>query len=136
MRQTGRVLSIDGNRATISVMRQTACGDSCETCSAKCSLKDCQVTALALPELKVGDKVIFEMPAKKVLFAAFIVYITPLIVLICGYLLSMLSGADEGTSALVGIVSMVLWFVIVHFIDKKLSKYYKHTILNIAEREN
>ena len=136
MRQTGRVLSVDGNRAEISVIRQTACGDSCETCSSKCSLKDCRVVAEAVPGLKTGDTVIFEMAASKVLFAAFVVYITPLLALIAGYLISMLMGAGEGMCAAIGILSMVVWFVVVHFIDKKLSKYYKHTILEITEGEN
>lgn len=137
MKQTGRVLSVNEKNTIISVIRQSACGDSCASCSAKCSLKDSTVTAETVDGLEVGDMVIFEMAASKVLFAAFLVYITPLFMLIGGYLASTLVlETQEGMSVLVGIVSMIVWFVVVHFIDKKLNKYYKHKIVQKIEGDN
>lgn len=129
MKQTGRVLSVNKTTTVLSVIRQTACGDSCASCSAKCSLKDSRVVAQTVDGIEVGDTVVFEMAASKVLFAAFLVYITPIFMLLAGYFIGMSLGADEGVSAIGGILLMIVWFVIVHFIDKKLNKYYKHTIV-------
>lgn len=135
MKQTGRVLSVSGEQTVISVIRQIACGDSCASCSAKCSLKDTTVVAHSIDGIEKGDTVIFEMAASKVLFAAFLVYITPLIVLLIAYFTGAMMGFSEGVCALFGIGAMALWFLAVYFIDKKLLKYYKHTIVNKVEGE-
>ena len=133
MNQTGRVVSVTPQKTVISVIRESACGESCASCSAKCSLKNAEVIAETKPGIYPGDTVIFEMAASKVLFAAFLVYITPLFVLLSGYLAAYAAGADEGTGVIIGAVAMAIWFVVVHFIDKALKKYYKHTIVKKLE---
>lgn len=133
MNQTGRVISVTPKKTLISVIRESACGESCASCSAKCSLKDAEIVAETKPGINAGDTVIFEMAASKVLFAAFLVYITPLFALLGGYLIASFMGAGEGLSVIVGALATAVWFFVVHFIDKKLKKYYKHTIMRKLE---
>ncbi len=133
MNQTGRVRSVTPQKTVISVIRESACGESCASCSSKCSLKNTEIVAETNPGINPGDTVIFEMAASKILFAAFLVYITPLIALLAGYLISSHIGWGEGVSVIVGVIAMIVWFFVVHFIDKKLKKYYKHTIVTKLE---
>ncbi|MBP3360381.1 MAG: SoxR reducing system RseC family protein [Clostridia bacterium] len=133
MTQTGRVTEVTDRGIKISVVRETACGESCASCSAKCALKDQSVMAEYMPGIKKGDAVIFEMPASKVLFAAFLVYITPLLVLLAAYSAAVFAGAGEAASAAVGVVCMAVWFVVIHYLDKRLRRFYKHTIVSRIE---
>ena len=85
MRQIGRVYKITDGVAEISVVRESACGDNCSSCSAKCTLKGANVSAKAVPGLKNGDMVYIEMAASKIIFAAFLAYITPIFALLIGF---------------------------------------------------
>ena len=133
MTQTGRVTAVSKDGITISVVRETACGESCASCSARCELKNCTVTAEYRDGINKGDLVVFEMAAKKVLFAAFLVYITPLLVLLSVYGVFMMLGSREEIAVVGGIAAMVIWFVIIHFTDKRMKPYYKHTIISKTE---
>lgn len=136
MRQMGRVVKIADGVADISVVRKSACGDNCASCSAKCTLKDARVSAKAIPGLKAGDMVYIEMAASKIIFAAFLAYITPIFALLIGFFTGNGLGFGEELSAGVGILSMVLWFFIVYAIDKRLKKLYRHTIVEVIRGEN
>ena len=136
MRQIGRVYKVTDGIAEISVVRESACGDNCSSCSAKCTLKDARVSAKAIPGLKTGDMVYIEMSASKIIFAAFLAYITPIFALLLGFLISSSAGLGEEASAGVGILSMVVWFFVVYAIDKRLKKLYRHTIVEVIRGEN
>ena len=135
MRQIGRVLGVTDGIAEISVVRESACGDNCSSCSAKCTLKDAKVSAKAVPGLQKGDMVYIEMASSKIIFAAFLAYITPIFALLLGFLLSSSSGLGEEVSAGIGILSMVVWFFVVYAIDKRLKKLYRHTIVEVIRGE-
>ncbi len=136
MRQIGRVYKVTDGIAEISVIRESACGDNCASCSAKCTLKDASVSAKAVPGLKTGDMVYIEMAASKIIFAAFLAYITPIFALLIGYFLGAGLGFGEEASAGIGVLSMVIWFFIVYAIDKRLKKLYRHTIVEVIRGEN
>ncbi len=136
MRQTGRVLKVTDGIAEISVVRESACGDNCASCSAKCTLKDANVSAKAIPGLQKGDMVYIEMAASKIIFAAFLAYITPIFALLIGFFAGAGLGLGEEASAGVGILSMVIWFFVVYAIDKRLKKLYRHTIVEVIRGEN
>jgi len=131
MKQTGYVTNIDKSGITVSVVRSTACGDSCASCSSKCELKNTSIVAQYKEDVKTGDKVVFEMPTGRVILAAFLVYIVPLILLLAGYIIFSACGADEGTAVLGGLGVAVLWFVCMHFADRKMKMYYKHIITEV-----
>ena len=135
MKQTGIVTAVDKKGIDISVIRSTACGDSCASCSAKCELRNTSVTAGYKDGIKVGDRVVFEMKTEKVMFAAVLVYIVPLVLMLVTYIIASFSGMTEGASVLTGAAVMVVWFIIMHFFDKKVKGYYKHNITGISVGE-
>ena len=128
MKQTGIVTGVNKNGIDISVIRSTACGDSCASCSAKCELRNTSVTAGYKDGINVGDKVVFEMKTERVMFAAVLVYIVPLVLVFVTYLAAMYLGLTEGASVLAGLLVMAIWFLVMHFFDKKVKAYYKHNI--------
>ena len=132
MKQIGYVTDVSVDGITISVTRSTACGDNCGSCSAQCELRNTSVKAEYRDDVKIGDKVVFEMATSRVMLAAVLVYLVPLIVLLAGYGISELCGIAEGYAVLIGLFGSVLWFVFMHFMDKRMKKFYKHIITEIA----
>lgn len=135
MKQYGRIEQINNREAKISVIRAGSCGN-CDSCSGGCELKSTEVYAEAIDGLNVGDTVIFEMKSSKIFFAAFLVYVTPLIVLLLTYSVVKLIGKTENTAIFCSVSAMLFWFVCVHITDKKLKQYYKHTIISRIEEND
>lgn len=129
MEQYGRVERVSADGIVLSVLRSSSCG-SCDSCKGGCGLKSQTVTAEYKDGINVGDTVIFSMKSSKVFLAAFIVYITPLLVLFLAYSVAAALGIRENIAILISVLSMAVWFFLVHISDKKLKKYYKHNIVS------
>ncbi|ABW19246.1 SoxR reducing system RseC family protein [Alkaliphilus oremlandii] len=86
MRQCGVIISIDGERAKVSLQKQSACGD-CKGCRWGEDNMKMEVEAINRIKAKVGDRVEIDMEHQNVLAAAFIAYVIPLITLILGVIL-------------------------------------------------
>ena len=85
---------MDNNLAEIEVMRQSACGDSCASCSGCNKPKNAQV----------GDVVNVRGSAGFVLKGASFVYILPLILFFIFYLATNAITQVEGVSIALGVV--------------------------------
>lgn len=124
----GVVESLKGQNAVVNLTRSTACGD-CGACQMGKENLDRQVEALNLVGAKVGDFVTMEMEDGKVLKAAFLVYIIPLIVLVACIFgtisvlqLFQISKNGELYGFLVGLVGMFISFMFIKKRDKKLAE--------------
>ena len=69
------------------------------------------------------------MPTSKIVFAAFLVYVMPIIVFLLSYFCFYYFGFQEIENICFSFLLMVIWFAIVKFIDKKMLNKYKHNIL-------
>jgi sigma-E factor negative regulatory protein RseC len=123
----GVIESINGEKAMVGLTRHTACGE-CGACQMGKENLNRRVEALNPLGAKVGDRVTMEMEDQKVLKAAFIVYIIPLIVLIVGMILTNLalvyfhiSDMVELYGFLVGLVGMGISFLIIKKREDKLT---------------
>ncbi|MBQ7953298.1 MAG: SoxR reducing system RseC family protein [Clostridia bacterium] len=116
MNKNGIVKNIDGNKVTVKIQRDSACGENCAMCNA-CPGKNMLITVETDIKLSKGDKVRLETNAKTVLLSAFCVYILPIILLIVGYAVHTLY---------FGLILMIFSFTILLQVDKKISK--KHLI--------
>lgn len=116
MNKKGIVEKTNGNMVTVRIQRDSSCGENCAMCNA-CPSKNMLVNLYTDVPLSSGDTVRLETNAKYVLISAFCVYIVPIILLIAGYALANLY---------IGLICMALSFVILHFVDKKIST--KHLI--------
>ena len=112
MNKTGTVEFINGEYVSIKIKRDSSCGENCAMCNA-CPGKNMTVNLQTDKNLKVGDTVKLETNTKYILLSSFLVYIVPIILLIAGYAIANLY---------IGLICMVSSFVILHFIDKKISE--------------
>jgi sigma-E factor negative regulatory protein RseC len=140
MIRQGFVSSTVGQRAVIQLTRHTACGD-CGACQLGEENMQLQVEVINKIGAQNGDRVEIEMSDEKVLKAAFIVYIIPLIALFVGMgLVQLLFGQlqiVEGLSAIAGISLMVLSFLFIRRADKarKEGGKYEMEITQILEED-
>lgn len=81
---------IDENHAEISVPRKSACGHDCEEC-AGCGVSGAAVHARALNPIgaRPGQKVVVQSDTGKMLRIIALVYLTPVIFFLAGYLITM-----------------------------------------------
>ena len=123
MEQIGIVTKTNNGIATVQIKRSTTCGEKCSSCSG-CSVTS--QTSLVNNQIgaTIGATVKFELDDRKVLLAAFIVYIVPLISLIAGYV---------AFGVVYGIVFFAIPFVILKILDKKLAINYIGKITKIIE---
>lgn len=139
----GVVEAVHGSRATVAITRHTACGE-CGACQMGKENMERKVEANNTIGAKIGDRVTMSMSEDKVLKAAFIVYIVPLIVLIAGIFLTKLtleffqiSDMVELYGVFVGLIGMALcfWFIKKKDTDMKKSGELEITIIQINEEE-
>ena len=134
MLQNGIVKKIKDNMAEVEIQRSSACGESCASCGL-CPGQTAVVTASNDIHATVGDRVTIDMADKKVLGAAFLVYIVPLIALIAGYFIGYAAFKSELPSVGIGFLLMAVTFGIIILCDKKLKKRYTPRIVSIVNNE-
>lgn len=123
MKQRATVTDINGTTAICTVVRESACGENCVSCSAACSNKT-TIEAQNCIGAKIGDVVELEMDSSRVLFTAFLVYLFPLILLIVFYLLTSLFTERETIKIIVGFAAMAVAYGFVILFGKKNKNKY------------
>ncbi|NBG88836.1 SoxR reducing system RseC family protein [Isachenkonia alkalipeptolytica] len=96
MENIGIVKKIEGSEAIVEIQRTSACGESCASCKGGCIPTKKYVEAINLPEAKAGQRVKIELQTKKVLNAAIIMYLLPLLSTFIGVLLGIWAGGNMG----------------------------------------
>jgi sigma-E factor negative regulatory protein RseC len=131
MDQVGRIEQISGNKATISVKRVSACGDSCKSCGASCKQKSVTVVT-DVPdnfEINVGDYVEITTENEVMLKHIMMLYGMPLAlmlgVIFAVYFLLDIPNKDI-ISALAGLASLFVSYFILKAYDK--SEMSKNTL--------
>ncbi len=135
MHQTGIIEQLNYNNiAKIKITRSSSCGENCASCGL-CSGRTRIIEAVNDINASVGDTVIINMTDKKILGAAFLVYIVPLIMLITGYCIGDIFFKQELFSIITGFIFMGATFIGIWFIDKKLKQQYTPHIIYIIKSE-
>ena len=88
---------LDARYAVVSVPRKSACGHDCEEC-AGCGVTGAAVRAKAANPIdaRPGQKVVVQSDTKKMLRIVALVYLTPVVLFLLGYLLAAALGAAVG----------------------------------------
>ena len=81
-----------------------------------------------------GDTVVLNMSSGKVLNAAFLAYIVPVILLVLGCIAGDYIFKSENMGILSGFALMAVSFIAMHMLDKRLKSRYSPTIAGIAKR--
>ena len=112
---------LDARYAVISVPRKSACGHDCEEC-AGCGVTGAAVRAKAANPIdaRPGQKVVVQSDTKKMLRIVALVYLTPVVLFLLGYLLAAALGAAVGVQYMAAAAGFVAGIAAAIAYDRKL----------------
>ena len=126
MESIGIVRAKKENKIFVEFTRESACGESCEACNAKCAESEQELFEFKNTiSAKVGDIVKIKTNDKSVLSYKFLVYGLPLVLFMSAITISyyffnkMGLGNKDVLSLVMGILSFILSFIILRSIDNK-----------------
>lgn len=130
MQMTGTVRIVQGECAYVVVKRQSACGENCGNCSG-CKDKSNEILAKNNIGAKAGDSVLVSMETKKVLMAAFLFYMMPLILFFGIYTAFYLLNFSDAISLTFSVIGALIFYVLLYFYDKRSKNKFQHEIIKI-----
>ncbi len=135
MKQIGVVTEVQKKIAIIQIKRTSACGGKCSSCSG-CETTPHKVKAYNMIDAQIGQIVQLEMKDSRVLGAAFIIYVIPLIMLFVGYGIGNILFGRELYAGATGVVLLTFSFIILKLMDKRLNRSEKFmpVITNTIEK--
>jgi len=126
MDQVGKIEKINGNKATISVKRVSACGDNCKGCSSACKQPMVIFETEFNGEYEVGDYVEITTENEVLLKQIAILYGIPFLIMIATIgivqMLLVENPNKDLISAIASVASLVVAFFILKAYDKKEMK--------------
>lgn len=138
MRERGIVTEVKGNIIEVIINRKSACGGNCAQCGG-CTAGGTMVRALNSQGAKKGDMVELELDERKVLKAAFLVYIIPLLIFVVSYFVSAAFIKNNIICAATAFIFLLISFFLLHFYDrKKGGGYMPKAVLAVSgsDKEN
>lgn len=122
MNQVGKIEKIEGNRATVSVKRVSACGDNCKSCGSACNQPSVIFETDIAGEYEEGDYVEITTESDVVFKQIFMLYGIPFLIMMgtIGVVQLVLSGNPDKDiiSALASVASLAVSFFILKAYDK------------------
>ena len=115
--------------AIVRVLKKSACGENCASCKGGCVPTERSVKVKNTISAKVGERVVLEMKDSKVLTAAFIVYILPMIVFFSGYFVGGKFFDEEGGKILTATLFALLTLPFLKIYDGKNKEKYMAEIV-------
>lgn len=135
MREKGRVVEVNGGNITIAIGKESACGGNCASCGG-CGQKVRTAKAINSVNAKIGDVVEIELCERKILSAAFIVYILPLLLFLPGYYLPRIFTENNVICTIAAFVFMIIGFFLTHAYDKQTNgKYLPEAVFIVSETD-
>ncbi len=86
MKEVAFVEKITGDRALVSVAKKSACGENCASCKGGCVPGERKLWAKNNMGAEVGDRVVLELDSSRVIYAAFLAYILPVVVFLAVFM--------------------------------------------------
>lgn len=121
MTEQGVVVGCDKNFATIRVDKKDECS-KCGLCVFGKNVNYVDLNAKNDLGAVVGDKVIFEKKEGGRLLASIMVFLIPLLLIIGSTLVGILVIKSEIWSLFLSLISILLWYTVLAFIEKKIKK--------------
>ena len=112
---------INSQYAEISVPRKSACGHDCEEC-AGCGVTGAAVHAKAANTIdaRPGQKVVVQSDTKKMLGIVALVYLTPVVLFLLGYLITAFLTPSVAMQYFVAVLGFAVGIAAAIFYDRKL----------------
>jgi len=121
MEIVGTVIAINGNDAVVSVKRVSACGENCANCGGACETTKTTTVVKNTAGAHIGDIVKIESDSAKVIRAAVVLYIVPVVVTILIAALVFGLGFSDLYVFIFATVGFFTSFLGIKFFEKKLT---------------
>ncbi len=120
MRQRGIVTHIDASHIEVNVVKTSMCGENCAGCSGGCmpGTQTVQAQNETGKNLSIGDVVLLETETNKIIGAAAVVYLLPLVCLFLVYSLVGRYTQSELICAGAALASMLLCLLCLRIVDR------------------
>lgn len=126
MDKIGVVIKIENGIAQILASKGGSCGGECLHCSSSCSpTENIIIESKAVKDLKVGDKVAFEMNSKGSKLLYLYMYIIPSILLVLSVIILSFFLKNEGFIAIVTLIIIFLYFLVASKIKKNINLTFR-----------
>ena len=114
---------LDSDHAVISVPRKSACGHDCEEC-AGCGVSGAAVKAKAANPIGAhpGQKVVVQSDTQKMLRIVALVYATPVVLFLLGYLVAFFLGAQVAVQYTTAVIGFIVGIVAAICYDRRLKE--------------
>ena len=114
---------LDSDHAVISVPRKSACGHDCEEC-AGCGVSGAAVKAKAANPIGAhpGQKVVVQSDTQKMLRIVALVYATPVVLFLLGYLAAFFLGAQVAVQYTTAVIGFIVGIVAAICYDRRLKE--------------
>lgn len=126
MDQVGKIEKIEGNKATVSVKRVSACGTNCASCGASCEQKSVIFETEFSGDYEVGDYVEISTENDVMLKQILMLYGIPFVIMLATIgivqLLIFNNPNKDLISAVASVVSLALAYFILKIYDKNEMK--------------
>jgi len=129
MEKIGFIKSLEGDIAVVEIKRASACGENCASCKGGCAPTAVYARVKNNVNASVGQYVKLHSENKKVVKAAFLVYIIPLFSLIIGVVIGLwlatylgYESQKELIGAGIGFVFLAVSYLFLRFGESKLKE--------------
>lgn len=128
MQEKGIVNFQNESEAEISIIRQSACGASCRSCSSNCEKTEMKIKVRTDLKLNTGDIVTIETKTSKIMTSVLIAYVVPLMLLMIGTIGGTYIFKEKGIEYfealgfITGVIFLVISFFIIRYLGNKYSK--------------
>ncbi len=126
MEKIATVVTTDGEKAWVQLLRASACGENCSSCSASCKKTKHTAEVRNTIGAVAGQKVKVEMGSGSFLFVTFLAYIVPLLALFVGYGVTYLLSHNDVTADIVGLGALIFSFFVLRLVDRNLGQKEKY----------
>lgn len=137
MKQTVRVISVEGRLAKVIHKRPTACHGDCDHCAGGCgsmaATEKLIVEAENLIGARPGDNVVIEGETGKVAWAICLVYVIPVILFFAGYFVGQSMFFQPAAMGILGFVLGLAAAVLVSRRQTRTGKEIKFRIIAFAQ---
>ena len=136
MTETGKVKSIDGNYAVVSVDKKDECS-KCGMCLFPKNTNSVDFRAENTLNASVGDTVVIESKKDGKLAGALLAFFVPLVLIAISAVITYIFLNNEIWMLILSVILISLWYTILAVIDKKLKKsvIFCHVIVSIIDKE-
>lgn len=133
MTEIGFVDKVSNGITTVRVAKKSACGENCASCKGGCTPSERVLEVKNPIGAEQGERVVLELPEGRLLTAAFLAYILPLLFMIAGCILADFFYDSEWQMVLGGSVSFAIGFLLAKIISKRGREKYMAEIVRVLE---